>query len=169
MSDPDLVQRLATLEVAVRRLETRETPASGAGQWTPILLGGGTAGTFTYDTANTAAEYQVDGDLCHISGRLRITAVAIAPTGNLVIAGLPLTPTAPPINTGVCGVVELATWTGLTFPAGYVSVIGLIEPAAANIALIRNGSGQGAARVQGGEVGLIAAQIDFRFAGSYRL
>ena len=58
-----------------------------AGAWVPTFAGTGTAGTFTY-TAQSGRYVRI-GNLVWITGYLAISAIAVAPTGNLTVTGLP--------------------------------------------------------------------------------
>lgn len=61
-----------------------------AGSWTPSISGTSTAGTLTY-SANRTGTYVRLGALCHIQFRVELATVTAAPTGSLVVAGLPFT------------------------------------------------------------------------------
>lgn len=159
-----VLARLAALEREQRRPQgERITYATGT--WTPVLAGDGTAGTFTY--AIQSATYTRLGNRVLFAGQIRISAVAVAPTGNMQITGLPFTAA----NTGfeVAGGADFSVWAGITFPAGFTQLGGQVFDAESQIRLARSGSASLAARVQGGEVGLVGGVIVFRFAGSYQV
>ncbi len=58
-----------------------------AASWTPTFIGSGTPGTFTY--ASQSGRYVRVGDFCFITGVVAISAIPVAPTGNVRIGGLP--------------------------------------------------------------------------------
>lgn len=60
-----------------------------SGTWTGAYAGTTIAGTFTYST-NTG-KYIRMGGLCWVWNRITITAIGVAPTGNMRITGLPFT------------------------------------------------------------------------------
>lgn len=60
------------------------------GTWTPVLKGGTTAGTFTYD-ANTAGYYVKVGKLVFFFARIATTDYGTYPTGRVRVSGLPYT------------------------------------------------------------------------------
>lgn len=60
------------------------------GTWTPVLKGGTTAGTFTYDV-NTAGYYVKIGKLVYFFCRIATTDYSTHPTGRVKITGLPYT------------------------------------------------------------------------------
>ena len=63
-------------------------PPFSVGTWTPAFAGTSTVGTFTY-TVNTGGRYIRLGPLCLAFGRIQISAITGAPTGNITITGLP--------------------------------------------------------------------------------
>lgn len=66
------------------------------GTWTPQWKGSGTAGTFTYSHQQGA--YIKIGQLIYWMCGLRVTAITVAPTGNLAVIGLPFTPSYSPFS-----------------------------------------------------------------------
>lgn len=64
-------------------------PQYSFGTWTPAFTGTGTAGTFTY-TRQTGVYTRI-GNIVMFSGTLNISAIAVPPTGNMTITGLPVT------------------------------------------------------------------------------
>lgn len=157
----EVIREIEALKARVRELEMTEYPVS-TGTWTPVLVGSGTAGSFTY--TGTGAEYTRIGDRVLISGRVNITATSVAPTGNLTITGLPFTPAAS--ASVVAGGVTFIAWSNINVAAGYTDVSGSILNGTAAINLIRSGDAVASAIVQGGE---LAAAIDLQFFGEYRI
>ncbi len=90
MSEADLWREIERLRGRLDYLEALESllPA-GSGTWTPTFKGSGTAGTFTY--TQQVGNYIKIGKLVYIQGRVAISAIAVAPTGNMTIEGLPFT------------------------------------------------------------------------------
>jgi hypothetical protein len=59
------------------------------GTWTPVIQGGTTAGTYTYEAARTGGRYTKVGNTVTVWGIVRIDAITTAGTGALRIGGLP--------------------------------------------------------------------------------
>jgi hypothetical protein len=159
----DLVRRIDDMERRLRDMERQEAAQSGT--FTPTLVGATIAGTFTYDTTNTSATWARVGNLVFVSGRVRITAISVSPTGDLTIRTLPYT--AATTGRSVNGGLVLTVWNGLDIPAGFTQVEGQVVDAETQITIVRSGDNTAAARVQGGEVLLVGGAVDFRFAGFY--
>lgn len=90
-----------------RRLQALERRAREIGYgvptpsmpWTPFFFGdGGVGGTFTY--SSQAGRYRRIGDICIVNGMVAISAIAVAPTGSMHIAGLPFTAASSGVNSG---------------------------------------------------------------------
>lgn len=161
MSD-DLNRRVSALEAAVQALKGHEHGVTGT--FTPLVAGSGTAGTFTYDTTNTEAQYTRRGDRVEFNGRIIATATAVAPTGNLSIGGFVIPAGANGINGNILGGAIIG-YTGLNLVAGYTQVEGWVVGGATSILLYEMGDNVARAIVQGGE---LAATFDFFFAGWYK-
>lgn len=71
------------------------------GTWTPVLKGTGTAGTFTY-TVQTGRYIKFNKWII-ATGRIDISAISVAPTGNMRIGGLPFTV----LNSVAIGTVDI--------------------------------------------------------------
>ena len=136
------------------------------GAWTPALAGSGTAGTFTYSVQT--GDYVRLGNTCFVRGRVRITAITVAPTGNLQITGLPFTSEAIGAS-GNAGGGAFQLWQGITLPASHTQLMWYIAPAATNINLSRGGSNVAQANVQGGELALVGGVANFEIEGQYRV
>jgi hypothetical protein len=137
------------------------------GTFTPVLSGDGTAGTFTYDAANTGCDYTRHGNRMLLNGRVRITAIAVAPTGNMRITGLPFAGVAGAGS--IAGGVQFDAVTGINLSAGYTWVGGEVVSSTSEIRLFENGDNVAAVRVQGAAFGLIGGVIDLRFWGLYQI
>lgn len=169
MSDPyaqrDIARRLEQSQVVERPGASGQTAFYVSGIWTPVLAGSTIAGTFTYDATNTGGGYTRIGNRVLINGRIRITAIAVAPTGNLMITGLPIAATASAFN--FPGGVSLPEWRGITLTAGETMLGGRILSSVSQIELMESGSGIAPANVQGGALALIAGVINMLFFGEY--
>lgn len=164
MSD-DVERRLVALERQLADYRTREKPPYAASTWTPAIAGSGTAGTFTYDTTNTKAQYTRDGDRVEFNGRVLVTATAVAPTGSVRISGLPIVSGANTDNGNILGGAAI-TFSGVNLVAGYTQVEGVITGSVAFIQLYEMGDNVARAIMQGGE---LAAAFDFFFWGMYKI
>src|SRR5687768_14704363 len=120
--------------------------------FTPTLFGSGTAGTFTYDAANTEARYTRVGNIVFVQGRVIITATSVAPTGNVSIGGLPLTSAAATDSGNIAGVFH-TVWSGINLPAGYTYVAGVVVGSVTSAFLYEAGDNVARVIVQGGEMG----------------
>lgn len=167
MSDPHLItqRQVLALETGHERLRKADVPGV-SGSFTPELQGTTIAGTFTYDTANTAAYWTRVGDRIFLSGRVRITAIAVAPTGNLQIITLPFTPA---VVTGSIAGGATIVFTGITLTAGHTQLVGEVQSGAAALRLFEVGSNIAAASVIGGALVLVGGVGDFRFSGQYQI
>lgn len=162
-----LLRRLSALERRVARTEVVEKPLYAIGTWTPAFTGSGTAGTFTYDTTNTGGSYTRLGSRVQIDGRLRITAITVAPTNELRITGLPFAGTA--AGNGIAGFGWMTLNTGITLTAGKTWLAIRVPASQSYFQIVENGSGVAAALIQGAALALIAGAADFQFSGQYRI
>lgn len=87
--DPGIYRQLRDLEERLRRLEAVDRPATARGTWTPAFTGTTTAGTFAYVAQRGI--YRRVNDAMFIVGQVAISAIAVAPVGNVRITGLPFT------------------------------------------------------------------------------
>ena len=172
MSDPAAARDIA------RRLEqsqVKEVPGGitgftsfyASGAWTPTIVGSTIAGTFTYDATNTGGTYSRIGNRVFVSGRIRITAIGVAPTGNLLIGGLPIVSTTSGRN--VTGALAFAVWQGITV-TGARSMLGAVVTDAVTTAnLFESGSNIAINVTQGAALVLVGGVADFRFEGQYQV
>lgn len=173
MSDVDMIRALRANDARLRLTETKEVPGGipgftsfyDTGAWTPTLFGSGTAGTFTYDAANTEALWtRIGRELC-VEGRVIVTATSVAPTGNVSIGGLPFT-SAPATDSGnIAGSLHLV-WSGINLQAGYTYAAGFIVGSVTSALLYECGDNVARAIIQGGEMG---TTFDIFFSGRYRV
>lgn len=164
MSDIDLTSAIRRLEKRVSALTPKESPLYEKGSFVPTLVGAGTAGTFTYTANATLVEYTRIGNRLFFNGRIVITAIAVAPVGNLSINGWPYAGVAD-VNMAIAGVTAIE-WARVILPAGFTA-INVQFGNSAVAALVRSGQNVGLATVQGAELG--AAPYDFRFGGNYKI
>lgn len=92
MSALDIQRQIRDILDRLERLEKVDT-GSVSGTWTPTWSGTSTNGTYTYSAA-TYGQYTRTGRKVDISGRIQITNISVAPTGNMQIRGLPFTSSA---------------------------------------------------------------------------
>ena len=59
------------------------------GTWVPAILGGTSAGTYTYEMTRTNGKYTKIGNLVYIEGVCRINSITAAGSGSLNFSGLP--------------------------------------------------------------------------------
>lgn len=164
-----VLRRLTELEQRLGRVEVTEVPIVQAGTWTPALFGDGTAGSFTYDLTNTGGEYTRDADRVDFNGRVRITAITVAPTGNMYITLPSVYTVATVAYTAGVGGSPLIQCRGVTMSAGHTWISGYLISAQARLYLNENGSAVAPANIQGTQIALVGGSLDFIFAGHYRI
>lgn len=152
-----ILQRLNAVEAFMRKPQA-ESPIDGV--WTPAIAGSGTAGTFTY-AATTNGQYTRTGNIAFFSGRIVVTATAVAPTGNVTITGFPIVAAGILIAGGGVFIQQ-----NINVAAGYTQVEGQILSGNTFMSIIRSGDNVAPAVVQGGELN---ATFDFQFWGVYRV
>jgi hypothetical protein len=155
------------IDEILRRLDALEATAHinySKGSFAPTLVGAGTAGTFTYG-AGTLIEWTINGNRLRFNGRINITATAVAPVGNLSVNGWPYAGVAD-TNMAIAGVGSME-WRSVNLPANYWSISLQFSNGGSTAALVRSGTNNNFAVVQGGE--LAGGVYDFRFSGSYRV
>jgi hypothetical protein len=146
-------------EIAAFFLEATRFYASGT--WTPTFAGTGTAGTFTY-TANRYGRYVRMGQVVTVFGRVIISAISVAPTGVMLISGLPFTP----VNTSnQFGTACFGNISNFNYAAGALDLCGLIQPNEAFIRLIE--SFDNAASASTPAANFTNAACDLIFTASY--
>lgn len=160
-----VLRRLRLLERRAGLVEVIEKLRYVTGSWVPTLIGLTTAGTLTYDAANTKAEYTRIGNRVLVNGRVRFTAITVAPVGTMVITGLPFTAATTGFN--MAGGASFPVWT-VDLPAGYTFVSGFVPDSGTNLQLERSGDNVASAAVAGAEIVLVAGAANFFFEGEYR-
>lgn len=167
----ELMTKQKALEQRYGITEVKEVPGNVSGftsfydfgTFTPTIVGSTIAGTFTY-AATTRGLWTRVGNMVILEGHINITAITVAPTGNLQIGGLPIVATTPDP-----GALLFSDFTGITLGAGY-SVLNARVTASTQLALlIRSGSAVQALTAAGGTLALIAGVAEIVFGGSYRV
>jgi hypothetical protein len=168
MDNYDLHRKIQRLQQRIGRVEPKEPGGIYAvGTWTPTLVGSTIAGTFTYN-AVTAGSYTRIGNMVFLRGRITITVVTVAPTGNLSVRGLPFT--AATITNGTPGAITPAYWGIVNIGGGAkVYLGGWIQNGATQIDLTVSDSAGGGAVFLTGAVAGIAAGSDIPFVGQYQV
>lgn len=104
--------------------------------WTPTLQGSSTTGAPTYTTQ--VGSYEQIGR--QVTARFTIVTTALgSPTGNMQIGGLPLASANVANDNGSC---VIASMTGVTLDASYVTLTGIVQPNTQVVALTEIGSAQ---------------------------
>lgn len=135
------------------------------GTWTPSVKGTTIAGTFTY--TNQSGHYTRLGNLVFAFGTVSISAIAVAPTGNLRIAGLPFTPDT--LGEGKAGTTHINDWNGLTLGAGYTSIGGWVVNATTEIAITESGSNIQDAFLPAAGLVLVGGNAEITFTATYKV
>lgn len=168
MTQRDLVRRLEQTQVTERPgAQTGFDAFYASGAWTPTFVGSTIAGTFTYDATNTGGFYTRIGNQVVLEGRLRITAIAVAPTGNLQIGGLPITSATTGRNTA--GALHMGSWTGITLTGARTMLGAVIVDTVLLANLFESGTNIAVNVTQGGGLVLVGGIADLRFSGSYQV
>ena len=106
-------------------------PQYSFGTWTPAFSGSGTAGTFTYSAQY--GFYTRIGNIVTAQAYIAISAIAVAPTGDMKITGTGL-PTSSSTS-GQFGVVSFGWIANLVYPAGALQILGTVAAGATTIDL----------------------------------
>ena len=117
------------------------------GTWTATISGSTTAGTVGYDSRR--AEYVKIGRLVTVQVQINTAVVTTAPTGNLLITGLPFTPTNPGgggLGTGIY--TGSANMDKIDFPANTTSLCSQVYGGNTNIYIVATGDNVASAIVQ---------------------
>lgn len=97
--------------------------SSSEGSWTPIFEGTTGAGTFTYGIQ--VGRYERQGNKVCIQATIQISAIPVAPTGNMQIAGLPV---ATRNVTNLLGGVSFGVISQFNYAASALQLLGRIRP-----------------------------------------
>lgn len=136
----DLLRILRANDDRLRQTETKEVPGGipgftsfyAAGVWTPAWSGTLTLGSYTYTVQQ--GFYRRIGSVVNVWGRVAISAIAVAPTGVMVIFGLPFACAA---VAGSFGAVSWGYVSNLNLTAG-AYLTGLINTGESQIRLEEN-------------------------------
>lgn len=171
----DMLRILKANDDRLRQTETKEVPGGipgftsfyDIGTWVPTLVGSTIAGTFTYN-AVTAGGWTRIGDRVLFDGRITITAVSVAPTGNLTIRGLPIV-SASPVNNSPGG-AQFSYWSTVGLGGGAnVYLGGVIQNAQTIIALTIAQNAGGAVGLLTGAIAAVGANTELVFQGHYQV
>jgi hypothetical protein len=162
--DDAFIRQFRKLRKRTGRLETKPWIRYQEGSFTPTLVGSGTAGTFTYVANVNVVEWTRIGNRVFFNGRVQISAIGVAPVGNMTIDGWPFAAVAD-TNMAIAGGAGMIAWSA-NIVAGYTEVAGQFANGSSAMTLIESGDNLGLATVQGGE---IIATSQFRFQGNYRV
>jgi hypothetical protein len=161
--DSDTARVIRDLQQRIARLEAKPGPLYQVDSFVPTWVGAGTAGTFTYTANACLVEWTILGNRLLYNGRIVISAISVAPTGALNIAGWPFAGVSD-ANMAIAGGGAMLSWA-INVAAGYTDVNLNFTNGSSLAALVRSGDNVAVAGVQGGE--LITG--DCRFAGQYRI
>lgn len=142
--------------------------AENVGVWTPTLVGLTIAGTFTY-AGTTAGSWTRLGNTVFLRGRIAITAVTTAPTGNLTVQGLPFA--AATVTSGVSGSLAFIYWNlfNINSTGAETYLSGLIGNGATRVDLVVSRSNGAAAVALTGPVANTSPNTDLLFTASYEV
>ena len=149
-----IMTRLALLETRIDRAASADMPYTEFGPWTPTWKGSTGDGSYTY--TNQFGEYGVLGNLVFLTGRISISAITVAPTGVILIGGLPYASSA---TNNVSGVMSAGEWGALTLTAGYTYVSGNIASSSSVISVRQSGSGVASGNIAVAGLGAAASII----------
>lgn len=166
--DSDTAKQLRALTRRVTNLETKPGPLYVTGSFIPTLVGSTIAGSFTYVAGVSVVEWTLNGDRLSFQGRIRISAISVAPTGGLTVNGWPYAGMSD-ATMAVAGGGNVLFWHGFTFAAAYTQVGMQFNNGLSNGILVKSGSGLTALQIPGNEMGLIGGVFDIRFEGQYRV
>lgn len=125
-----------------------QTSTSLSNTWTPIIAGSTTAGVNTYTGQQGDWSVRPDGSI-HVRGTLTLSTKDAAMAGGVLISGFPISSSS---GTNKFATFDFGYYSGLTFPANFTQLSGLVTPGTNLIALRRMGSGQAGTPVQVSEI-----------------
>jgi len=156
----DHEKRIRELERSLADLATRARDMRW-GTWQPAYFGdGGTPGTFTY--AARQGYYTRIGSLCIIQGVLQISAITVAPTGNMRISNLPLT-----VGSSINGGVFFSFIANFNYSVNAVELNGAIVAGGNTISLYE--AFDNAAAVPVPSANFTNANCNLQFTGFYQV
>jgi len=172
MSDQNaMLKLLMDNDRRLTQTETKEVPGGipgftsfyATGSFVPTWVGSTIAGTFTYTAASTLVEWARIGNRVFFNGRIVISAITVAPTGNLQVAGWPFAGVSD-ANMAIAGGGTFIFWN-MNVAAGYTQVELQFANGTSLAVVTRNGDNVAPSAVAGGELNV----GDCRFEGQYRV
>jgi hypothetical protein len=118
-----LANRIRDLESRIDVLERLELLRPVKGTFTPTFQGSTIAGTFTY--AAQRGVYRKLDDIVFVMAQVAISAITVAPTGNMRIAGLPFT--AATVVTGNAFPFDIGINSALDYPTSALEMTAFIS------------------------------------------
>lgn len=131
------------------------------GSWTPAFAGSTGAGTYTYTIQ--VGRYTRIGNVVFIRGRITISAISVAPTGTMLITGLPFSSAN---VTNLFGSVAFGYINNFNKAASAIELTGFIGPATTQIDLYEAFDNAAAVGVPAASFG---ASTDLIFTGQYQV
>lgn len=156
--DSDVQRQIKLLQQRMGRVEIKPGGLYAEGTWTPAFAGTTIAGTFTY-TAQQGYYIRI-GNAFHIHCNLSISAIGVAPTGNLTITGLPFTATAA-LNCAF----DIGFLSQFTYSVNAKEIMAVTSPSTTTILLFESFSAAGGNNLPAGNLGATGRII---LAGTYR-
>ncbi len=157
-NEREVLQRIKALEQRAQSLNIIERPDS-TGVWTPAFVGTTTAGTFTYTVQ--IGYYTRIGNVVNVWGNIALSAIPVAPTGNVVITGLPFTAQ----NTAnLFGMIGFSYIHNFNYTAAAISLQARVAPGLTFIYPSESFDSGGAVDIP---PGAILATTQLVFGGSY--
>lgn len=166
MSDRGFNRAMGRNSRAIGQTIVKEVPIYDEGTFVPVLFGSTGAGTFTYDATNTHIDWTRIGNRVLVNGRIRITAIPVAPAGAMRISTLPFTSATTGFS--IAGEFDFL-YQGITLPAGYTQAGIAVIDTVTYMALQRAGSNVAVANVLAAEIVLVGGVLDFRIGGEYQI
>lgn len=136
--------------------------AENIGTWTPVFTGTTTVGSYTY-TAQVG-HYTRLGNLCFIEATIGISAITVAPTGNVAISGLPFNAAN---VTSLFASIHFGSISNFKYAAGAIDLTAYINPNTAFIALRESFGNAGA--VDSPCANFTNANCQLIFSGHYEI
>lgn len=123
------------------------------GVWTPAFAGDSTPGSMTYAALGQNGYYVRVGSLVFATFFLKLSAIAVAPAGNLYIGGLPFAQVAGANAFGHGGL----GWDNINLTAGCIDLTARVATGTANIFFLESFDSAPAGFLQGSQIGATSA------------
>lgn len=121
-----IFETLRSIDKRLSGLESQERPVTASGTWTPSFAGTGGGGSMTY--AKQLGRYVRVGDLVYIWCDMTLASLSSAPSGNLIVSGLPFTSA----NNGLYTALTVSYYAGISVTVDAAT----ITPNTANFGLL---------------------------------